>query len=107
MASVGEGARFPAEAEPEVPDPGAEPEAGFDKTFCVPEQPAKATAVHRSMTAIKEVFRCISERASLSYIMLVLGIMRRKFLIPGENLKISKTGFGFPSEKNTVGGEES
>jgi hypothetical protein len=39
--------------------------------------------------------------------MLVLGIMRRKFLIPGENLKISKTGFGFPSEKNTVGGEES
>ena len=72
MASVGEGARFPAEAEPEVPDPGAEPEAGFDKTFCVPEQPAKATAVHRSMTAIKEVFRCISERASLSYMRVAL-----------------------------------
>lgn len=73
------------EPDPVVVDPVGVPVPGFvTGEVPVPVQPAKTTAPDRSMITIKVNLNCIPERASLSYIMLVLGIMQRKFLIPGE-----------------------
>ena len=68
---------FPAdEGVPEepVPEPAAGA-AGAAGAFCVPAQPAIASAKQMSKIRERVILYCIPERVSWSYMMVVLGII--------------------------------
>jgi hypothetical protein len=95
------------ETDPGVADPVGVTVPGFvTGEVPVPVQPAKATAPDRSTITIMVNLNCISERASLSYIMLVLGKMPGNLRSRREIRKYQKPDLDFLLTKNTVRAEK-